>query len=36
MKHAKTPRGLMLVFGVIFLLAWLSWNLWYTEAVVAG
>ncbi len=35
-RHAKTPVGLLLIGGTLFLMAWLSWNTWIAAFIANG
>lgn len=35
-RHAKTPKGLVILGGLLFVLAWLAWNTWIAEYIAHG
>lgn len=32
-RHAKKPHGVLIIGVVLFVLAWMIWNVWYAELV---
>ncbi len=34
--HATKPHGIMVIGVIVFLVAWVAWNMWIAEAIATN